>query len=47
LIAVRIGAEEILVDLTRDVSWFNGFPVYEHVFWVNSTNVHLTAVVME
>jgi hypothetical protein len=39
-------AEEIVVDFTRDVSGFNGFPVYEHFFWVDSAHVHLAAFIL-
>jgi hypothetical protein len=38
--------QEIIVDFTGDIGGFDCFPVYEHIFRVDSANVHLAAVVL-
>ena len=45
-IGLLSSAEEIVVDFTGYVSGFDGFPVYEHFFWVDSADVHLAAVIL-
>lgn len=45
-IGVFSGAEEILIDFAGEVSRLDSFPVYEHLFWVNSANIHLAAVIL-